>query len=299
MRNVFADVILEKADKKRIVLVTGDLGYGVFEKFQEKFPGNFLNAGITEQSMTSLAAGLSDEGWLPVVYSIANFPTLRNFEQIRNDIAYPGRHVVVCSVGAGLSYATLGSSHFALEDLAVMRSLPHMRILSPSDTLRAKLATVSALETNLPTYLRLGKSGEKNFGQLNQLKHSSFRQISIGTNDFSVFSTGSIGLEVASAISNMRKRVTHYSIEELGEVEEELVEVVSTLRTIVTVEEHGQVGGLFSWVSEFSQLRGLKVTVVPLSTNAKNLKKAGSHGFMRDQAGLSLDSIQAAILNYS
>jgi transketolase len=299
MRSVFADAILEQAEQKNIVLVTGDLGYGVFEKLQEKFPTNFLNAGITEQSMTSLAAGLSDEGWLPVVYSIANFPTLRNFEQIRNDIAYPSRHVVICSVGAGLSYASLGSSHFALEDLAVIRSLPNMRILSPSDTLRAKLATISALETRLPTYLRLGKSGEKNFGHLDQWKHLSFRQVSIGSNDFSVFSTGSIGLEVASAISNMHKRVTHYSIEELGEVEDELVEVVSTVRTIVTVEEHGQVGGLFSWVSEFSQLRGLKVRVVPLSTNSRNLKKAGNHGFMREQAGLSVNAIQATILNYS
>jgi len=296
MRNAFAEVILEEAEQKTIILVTGDLGYGVFEKFQEKFPANFLNAGITEQSMTSLAAGLSDEGWLPVVYSIANFPTLRNFEQIRNDIAYPGRHVVICSVGAGLSYGSLGSSHFALEDLAVMRSLPNMRILSPSDTLRARLATFSALEIQVPTYLRLGKSGESNFGPTEQDAHLSFRQITRGTEAFCVFSTGSIGLQVANAISSMNSHVTHISIEELGEIEEELVDIVSNLKTIVTVEEHGQVGGLFSWVSELIQLTGLKARVIPLSANAMGIKSAGKHSYMRDQAGLSIEAIKDTIL---
>jgi len=295
MRNSFANVVLEEADKKNLLLVTGDLGFGVFEELQSRYPDNFLNAGITEQSLTSLAAGLADTGWVPIIYSIANFPTLRNLEQIRNDIAYPNRHVVVCAVGAGLSYSSLGYSHFALEDLAVMRSMPNFRILSPSDPHRAALATRSAITENRPTYLRLGKNGEKDFGSLAQAEHFSIREISSGRDEVAVASTGSIGSIVVEAIATLNRPIAHYSIEEVWPLRHEILDALSTFKSVLVVEEHGPVGGLFGALAEAFQRKKIKVNLHSIHADVTKLNLSGDHTYMRDQAGLSPQKLAEAI----
>lgn len=291
MRNSFAKIVLHEAENHQLLLVTGDLGYGVFEELQSKFPNHFLNAGITEQSLTSLAAGLADTGWLPIIYSIANFPTLRNLEQIRNDIAYPGRHVIICSVGAGLSYSSLGYSHFALEDLSVIRSMPNVRILSPSDPLRASLATRSAILQKTPTYIRLGKNGEENFGDTDQSEFYSFREVSSGQQEFAVVSTGSIGAVVAQAILKAKQPVAHYSIEEVWPIGNQLIDALTTYQSLLVVEEHGPVGGLFGALSEEFHRKKIATTLQSISVDATKLTLSGDHNYMRQQAGMSPEKL--------
>jgi transketolase len=134
MRNAFIQGLSKLAENdKNIMLLTGDLGYGIFEDFEKKFPNQFLNCGVAEQNMIGVAAGLASEGKRVFVYSIANFPTFRCLEQIRNDICYHGLPVTIVSIGSGFSYGTLGYSHYAIEDIAIMRCLPGLRIFSPVD----------------------------------------------------------------------------------------------------------------------------------------------------------------------
>ncbi len=295
MRDSFAKAFESELSLYPGILVTGDLGFGVFDDLSKNYPYRFLNAGITEQSLTSMAAGLADEGFIPFIYSIANFPTFRNLEQIRNDIAYPKKHVVVTSVGAGLSYGALGFSHFGVEDLAIMRSLPNIRILSPSDPLRSTLATFSAFRVAAPTYLRLGKNGEKNFGDEGQIEHQAIRSIVNDGNNIAVLSTGSIGSRVEAVRRGLLARFDHFSIEELWPAGEELWGLVSSYENVVVVEEHSPIGGLYTTLAEGCSLRSIGTILSSCAVDRTNLFAAGDHGYMLDQAGLSVTAIAAKI----
>ena len=159
MRNAFVKILEENIDERTMILV-GDLGFGVMDNIQDKFPNQFLNVGVAEQNMTGLAAGLALTGYKVFTYSIANFNTLRPLEQIRNDIVYHDLNVIVVSVGGGLCYGALGISHHATEDIAILRSLPGLQILAPGDPKETELITTILLkEDHGPTYLRLGRAG--------------------------------------------------------------------------------------------------------------------------------------------
>ncbi len=162
MRTAFINQLLEEArHNERVCLVVGDLGYHVVEPFAEEFPDRFINAGIAEQNMAGMAAGLAMTGYNVYIYSIGSFPTLRCLEQIRNDIAYHKANVKVVSVGAGYAYGSLGATHQATEDIGALRTIPNMVVCTPGDPIEARaIATLSANYEG-PMYIRLGKAGEK------------------------------------------------------------------------------------------------------------------------------------------
>ena len=164
MRNKFIEVLVKEAKKNdKIVLIIGDLGYNVVEPFQEQFPDRFFNAGICEQNMASMAAGLASEGFHVFIYSIANFPTFRCAEQLRNDIGYHNLNVTVVTVGGGLSYGNLGYSHHAIQDLGLIRLFPEFKILAPGDPNETIACMKNLFNSNGPSYLRLKKAGEPNY----------------------------------------------------------------------------------------------------------------------------------------
>ncbi len=161
MRNAFIEELVSLATARdNIALIVGDLGYSVIEPFADRFPDRFINAGVAEQNMTSLAAGMASEGYHVFTYSIANFPTFRCAEQIRNDVAYHGLPVTVVSVGGGLAYGALGYSHHAVQDYALMRCMPNMLIAAPGDAMEARACLRYLVDNPQPSYLRLGRSGE-------------------------------------------------------------------------------------------------------------------------------------------
>src|SRR3982751_2787827 len=162
MRNAFLDTLYELARQDdRIVFITGDLGFRVVEKFMENMPNQFLNAGVAEQNMTGIAAGMALSGKISFTYSIANFPILRCLEQIRNDVCYHRANVKVVAVGGGFAYGSLGATHHATEDLAIMRALPEMTVVAPGDPEEAAAATEAVAAHDGPCYLRLGRAGEQ------------------------------------------------------------------------------------------------------------------------------------------
>jgi transketolase len=161
MRNAFVDELCQLAEHNpRLVLVVGDLGYSVVEPFQKRFPDRFFNAGVAEQNMTGLAAGLASEGYHVFTYSIANFPTFRCAEQLRNDVAYHALPVTVVTVGGGLAYGALGYSHHAVQDYALLRTLPGILIAAPGCPMEVRACLRHLVANPGPSYLRLGKAGE-------------------------------------------------------------------------------------------------------------------------------------------
>lgn len=162
MRGAFVQSLCEAAARDpRIWLLTGDLGFSALEPFAQAFPERFVNAGVAEQNMTGVAAGLAQAGKIVFTYSIANFPTLRCLEQIRNDLCYHDLDVKIVAVGGGLAYGAQGYSHHGLEDLAIMRAMPNMSIVAPADPAETRLAVAALCCKAGPCYLRLGKSGGK------------------------------------------------------------------------------------------------------------------------------------------
>jgi len=161
MRTAFVRTLTQLAEKDpRIQLITGDLGFGVLEAYAKRFPKQYLNAGVAEQNMTGLATGMALCGKTVFTYSIGNFPTLRCLEQVRNDICYHNANVKIVCIGGGFAYGSLGISHHATEDLAILRALPNMTVVAPGDPIETEAATRACAEWPGPCYLRLGKAGE-------------------------------------------------------------------------------------------------------------------------------------------
>jgi transketolase len=188
----FTELAAAAAADPDIVLITGDVGYGVVEQFAERCPGQFLNAGVAEQNMTGLAAGIALAGGRVFTYSIANFPTLRCLEQIRNDVAYHHADVTAVAVGGGLSYGALGMSHHATEDLAIMRAIPGLAVAAPGDPAEAGAVMADLVTNGGPAYLRLGKTGESTVhaGPIQLCRGESIAVRTGG--DIALFSTGTI-----------------------------------------------------------------------------------------------------------
>ena len=162
MRNAFIDELAALAElHPQIALVVGDLGFSVVEPFADRFPDRFINAGVAEQNMAGVSAGMASEGYHVFMYSIANFPTFRCAEQIRNDIDYHNLSVTVVSVGGGVAYGPLGYSHHAVQDYALMRCMPNMLIAAPGDPMEVRSCIRYLVDNPQPSYLRLGKAGEK------------------------------------------------------------------------------------------------------------------------------------------
>lgn len=254
MRNAFIQELVTLARQHpQIALIVGDLGYSVIEPFADEFPDRFINAGVAEQNMTGLAAGMASEGYHVFTYSIANFPTFRCAEQIRNDIAYHQLPVTVVSVGGGLAYGALGYSHHAVQDYALMRTLPGMLIAAPGDPMETRACMRYLVENPGPSYLRLGKAGEPNFHTAPpEVAPGRWLPIQAGTNKRVMLTTGA-GLQIAMDWIMQREYSDHavYSMPLWSMAEKAAqVDVLRGLDEVLTLEDHLQDGGFGSWLLE-------------------------------------------------
>lgn len=252
MRTAFIRQLIEEAQANEdVFLVVGDLGFSVVEPFAGRFPDRFLNAGIAEQNMAGVAAGLAMTGYRVFIYSIANFPTLRCMEQIRNDICYHGLNVKIVSVGAGFAYGSLGMSHHATEDIGMMRTLPGISVLSPGDPAETTMITKMLCTLDGPAYLRLGKAGEKMVsGQDFSLDWGGLRCVKKGKGT-AVVCHGSILTEALRWLNGPRSAWSLYSMPFINCTDrDELVKLFNGYDRIIVVEEHRITGGLGSCLLE-------------------------------------------------
>lgn len=264
MRNTAIQEIFNIAKKdKNLMLLTGDLGFGVFEDFEKKFPKQFLNVGVAEQNMAMIAAGLSLQGKKVFIYSIGNFPTLRALEQIRNDICYHNLNVTIISVGVGFSYGQLGMSHHMTEDTAIMRALPNMTIVSPStlDDVSNAIHALYALKS--PSYIRLDKSYAELNLKKNTFKLGHFQECTYG-NDVTIISTGAIIEEVIKASNVLLKENISCKILKCHTIKpisvKNLKRHLKKTKKLITVEEGNVMGGLGGTIAEICLENNIKIS---------------------------------------
>lgn len=254
MRNAFIDELVKHASTdERIALIVGDLGFSVVEPFADRFPDRFINAGVAEQNMMGLAAGMASEGYHAFVYSIANFPTFRCAEQIRNDVDYHNLAVTVVTVGGGLAYGSLGYSHHAIQDYGLMRLMPNMLIASPGDPMEVRACMRFLISNPQPSYLRLGKAGEHSFHPaVPKVEPGKWLQIRGGNGGRTLLTTGAT-LAGASRWVEDGPCSDHalWSLPLWGMSSKPYQESqVRSWEEVVTVEDHLVDGGFGSWLLE-------------------------------------------------
>lgn len=303
MRIAFVNTLFEMAKKdKRIMLLTGDLGFSVFEKYIKELPKQYLNMGVAEQNMTGVAAGMAMEGEIPVIYSIVPFATMRNFEQIRNDICYQNLNVKIVGVGAGFSYGPYAHTHHGLEDIGILRTLANLIILCPGDPIEVALATKAMLNHVGPVYLRLGKAGEPNI-------HKSIPSFKIGKGiliedgkDLTIIATSTFlqrAWEVTSSLKQKGLLVRLISMHTIKPLDAQItLESARKTPAIFTMEEHSIIGGLGSAVAEVLAENKIGVIFKRIGVPDRFSKVIGNQEYMRAANNLGVDQITKTILKH-
>lgn len=298
MRDTFVKTLIGEAkENKKIELITGDLGFGVLKPFWEQLPDQFTNAGIAEQNMTSVAAGMALEGKIVFTYSIGNFPTLRCLEQIRNDCAYHNANVKIVCVGGGFAYGSLGMSHHATEDIAILRALPGVTVVCPGDRTEAEEATKAIVNVPGTCYMRLGRGGEKRIhqeiadfriGKAILLHESPKKQIAI-------FSTGAILDEATEArrqLCDLGYGVTQYSFHTVKPIDKDVIcRCAEEFDYIVTLEEHNIIGGLGGAVAEEMAECSGKAKLLKFGLEDSYCKHVGDQNYLRKQYHITAEDI--------
>ena len=300
MRKAFNEELLKAARQdKRIHMILADIGYGEIEPFANEFPERFINCGVAEQNMTGVACGVAMAGNIAITYSIANFPTLRCLEQVRNDVCYHNANVKIVIIGGGMAYGPLGVSHHSTEDLAIMRALPNLKVIAPCDIYEARSAVHAMLAYNGPVYYRCGYKGEKNL-------HSGPVNFEIGKalklregKDAAIIFTGTIGINAVRAADELEKQ--GYSVKLISMHTVKPIDVAAVLDAaetgcIVTLEEHNLCGGMGSAVAEALMDNGAGgIRFKRMALPDVNVCKIGSEEWLRDQYGLGVSDIVSAV----
>lgn len=304
MRTAFVEELTRQArENQAVILLTGDLGYTVFEAFQAELPERFINCGVAEANMLGTAAGLAREGMRPFVYSFIPFVIFRALEQIRIDICYHDLPVTIVGLGAGYSYGDMGATHHAIEDIAVSRSLPGMCVICPGDPWEVRHA-VSALSAHTgPAYMRLAKRGEPvvhgpetrddfQIGRAIVLQGGGEIALVATSNMLSTAVDAARMLESAHGI-----RPTVVSMHTVKPLDELCIKRLSeTCRAIFTIEEHSVLGGLGGAVSEVVASIPTRCAVHRIGVPDRFAHVSGSQAFYREQCGLTPDSIVRRVL---
>jgi transketolase len=289
MRNHFIKNLVTKAKKnKKIFLLVGDLGFSVVEEFADTYPDRFLNVGIAEQNMMGLAAGLASEGMHVFVYSIANFPTFRCAEQIRNDVDYHNLPVTIVSIGGGFSYGNLGYSHHAIQDYGLLRLMPNMMICSPGDLNETTNALEYILDNPQPSYIRLDKSFNENLrSQCPKIKPGKWILFRESNSKKVILTTGNT-LRFHDRLTKMNefKNYSIYSLPIWGhKFKNTQTRMLKKFNNIVTIEDHLLDAGFGSWVKECTSLN-LNPKIRNIGLSSKYISHVGNQDYLNKKSGL-------------
>ncbi len=303
MRDHVISELVELVKKDPYVyLVCGDLGYVVLDKFKEAAPNNFLNAGIAEQNMTALAAGLALEGNTVFTYSIGNFPTLRCIEQIRNDICYHHANVKILAVGGGFVYGNQGVTHHATEDIAMLRALPTMRVYVPGDAYEAIACIKEAYKIPGPAYIRLARNKEQNFHEEGAIidinKIQAYSKVGSEVN---ILTTGSILVEGIKLQKELEEKGINAGIFSVPRVKpmdiDGIIKLAKSCKLFVTMEEHQMEGGLGGAIAEIISSISEKHAILYRSgLNNQFSDITGSQEYLRDYYDISADTLMPIIM---
>ena len=287
-------------ESKDIVIITADLGYGVFEKFEKNFPKNFINCGVSEQNMVGIAAGLALRGKKVFCYSIGNFPTLRCLEQIRNDVCYHNLDVCVVTVGAGFGYGQLGMSHHATEDLSIMRCIPNLSCYMPYDTQSTAMITKRIISLQKPSYLRLERSC---VDEVSSTELQSFENpvlLGKGGCKTLILSCGGITEEAVRLQQKLSAAGTKTNLMIIQSFEDcnfkDVLTAFAQSKRIISIEENVVAGGLGAWASELITRNGINVRMFTFGLNDSFTSLVGDQRYLRKECGIDAETLFAELM---
>jgi transketolase len=300
MRETFINTLVNIAqDDERIYLLTGDLGFSVVERFRDKCPGRFYDMGVAEQNMIGVAAGLALTGKIVYVYSIVPFVTMRCFEQIRNDICFQNVNVRLIGIGGGVAYGTSGTTHYSLEDIAILRPLPNMTIVAPGDPIEAENVTRESVQYKGPMYIRLGKGREPIVHNSLDMRIGESIVMSEGE-DIGIITCGSMlhtAIQVADILKGKNLDVYLISMPTIKPFDKEsVIRMLKKTKAMFTIEEHSLIGGLGSAVSEVVAEADIKVRFKRFAMRDKYNKIIGCQKYLLEQNGLHAEQVVDEIL---
>jgi transketolase len=302
MRNRFAKEITTLAsENEKIFLISGDIGNKLFDEYKLKFPDRFLNVGVAEQNMIGVAAGLARTGYQPIVYTIATFATLRCFEQIKLDICYQNENVTIVGTGAGLSYSDLGTTHHSLEDIAILRTIPNIRVIAPADEFELASTLKFVSEKPAPTYIRIGKKGEKKvFNDLPSFSLEEWNCIANGET-IAILSCGTIfykALEVHKYLNDIGLNASLYNCSIIKPMPKTYIAgLAKKYKYLITFEEHSKQGGFGGALLEIISDLHLNVKVLRFGIADQFPTKIGDRDYVQIEYGLDKIKICDEIVN--
>ena len=296
MRDAFAQTLAElAAEDERILLLTGDLGYNALEPFADRHPKRFLNVGVAEQNMVGLATGLAEAGFLPFIYSIATFATLRGYEFIRNGPVLHRLPVRIVGMGGGFEYGSAGATHHALEDIAVLRVHPGLTVVAPADYEQARTALLRTWDAPGPVYYRLGKDGTTIVPGLEGHFEPGVGAQTRRGNDLLIITMGSIASEAAAAAEELSAEGIETSlvvVSTLNPIERApMAESLSRFRTVLAVEAHYINGGLGSAIAEVIAEEDLRCRLIRCGVRSAPNGITGQASYLHDRHGLTRSGI--------
>lgn len=301
MRTAYLDTLYELASKdKNVYAVISDNGAIVYDKYRNDLPDQFINAGISEANMVAMAAGMAERGKIPFAYTIGAFLAYRSYEFILNDVCMMNKNVKMVGIGEGCSYSLLGASHHTIFDLAALRPLPNLTILSPASPKEVKKCVKAAYELAGPVYIRLGTNREPEIYEREyDFKVGKGVELKTGT-DVTLISTGSIVYDTLSAAKMLEEKgvscgVTN--IHTIKPIDEEIVaKACKNSKIVVVVEEHSIIGGLGSAVAEIIAENNLNVKYKRVGLN-DFVHGYGKHDELKEANGIGVSNIVDSVMD--
>lgn len=303
MRDAFSDAIVAAAlADPKVLLLTGDHGYALFDPFRKARPEQYINCGIAEQNMVGVAAGLAKAGFKPIVYGLAAFVPVRVLEQIKLDVCYENLPVILIGDGAGLVYSHLGSSHQSTEDMACTRAIPQLTVLSPADRFEMTATMQLALQLNTPVYLRMGKSDRGDVhtgpvtlqaGELLRVKHGTRH----GSRHLALLATGSM-VKTALELTAQGLDADVWSVPSIKPLShQQLTTIAQNVDAVVTLEEHSVMGGLGAAVAEaLSAIRPMPICRIGIEDRFSAC--CGTWDYLLQEHGLDLAAVQQRVMRF-
>jgi transketolase len=300
MRGAFVETLVElAAADDRVFLLTADLGWNALEPFSTAFPQRFVNIGVAEQNMAGIAMGLAHLGYIPFIYSIATFASMRCYEQIRNGALLHAVPLRIIGIGGGYAYGHAGPTHFALEDVAVFRAQPGMTVLVPADPSQTRTCLLATQSLKGPVYLRIGKGGNATIPGLNGRFRLGEPEVVQEGKDILFLTCGSITEEVLKAAALLNHRDVSSAVAVVAHLpfqgSSALRALVSNFRIVVTVEEAYSTGGLGSLVGELIAQTELKSRLIRIGKETQLNCDSGTERFMRSLNNLDAASIADSV----
>ena len=301
MRATLSDVLVSLGKKDRnILLLTGDHGYGLFDDFRRECPEQYINAGVAEQNMVGMAAGLARSGFRPIVYGLSTFIPIRVLEQIKLDVAHDNLPIIFIGDGAGFVYSHLGTSHQSTEDIACCRAIPNLSVYSPSDKFELEQCLNIAYQDNSSVYLRVGKADCGDVHQLELvLKPGELVKVkSVDKGRYSFIATGSMVKTAIDVADELPENIDVWSVPFIKPINRAIVEkICQNSKAIIVLEEHSIYGGLGSLISEIS-VASNPVKILQIAVNDRFSEKCGTYDYLLKEHGLNFEAVHRKVSKF-